>query len=116
MRRARSLAALYTYMLGDVSPTLQVKIARTAELVAIAEATRAAHLRGESSAPLDDLVRVERLAAAAVKQLGIADRKPVPQPSLQEYLASRTGNVTHAPDALPATEAPAAKQRIGEAP
>ena len=92
-RRSDALFKSFTAQLGsDVPPELAVKIVSACELTALAESYRAAFVRGEATVPLDDLVRLERLAHAAVRSLHLdrcnATQK---QPSLTDYLAARGG-------------------------
>jgi len=95
-RRAAKLAATFTAQLaaaGHETATVLVttNIVRAAELTALSEATRARLLRGTLDAShLDDLVRLERLASAAVGKLGLPAGSPLPaSPSLEQYLATR---------------------------
>jgi len=72
-RRAKELREHYTAMLAaagrDVtSVELVATISRAAELQAISEQLRAAALRGLPTSP-DDLVRIERLSAHALRAL-----------------------------------------------
>jgi hypothetical protein len=86
-RRARELARQFERALGDdLTDGQRLAIARAATLTAIAEDRRTRALAGEPAVLLDDLVRVERLAAQAVKVLGIKPPKEPPLPSLQELL------------------------------
>jgi hypothetical protein len=70
----------------EVAPALAVKIAAAAELVALAEQYRGQFMRGESKVPLDDLIRLERLASSAVRSLGLQQRAQPQTPSLADYL------------------------------
>jgi hypothetical protein len=90
-RRARELQATYSEQAGgELTADLAARIRRAAELTALAEAKRAQLMRGdEGAASLDDLVRLERAAVAAVRALRIDDRAKAKQPSLREYLASK---------------------------
>lgn len=92
-RRSDALFKSFTAQLGsDVPPELAVKIVSACELTALAESYRAAFVRGEATVPLDDLVRLERLAHAAVRSLHLDRRNATQkQPSLTDYLAARGG-------------------------
>jgi hypothetical protein len=89
-RRSDALFKSFTQQLGsNVPPELAVKVVAACELTALAESYRAAFVRGEATVPLDDLVRLERLAHAAVRSLRL-DRRDVTQtPTLSDYLAAR---------------------------
>lgn len=92
VRRARELATLYAARLGEIASdaSMTVAIGKAAELTAIAETMRAHALRGDPAVLPDDLVRVQRLADQAVKQLGIKPGPAKPKgPSLSEYLESK---------------------------
>jgi hypothetical protein len=90
-RRARELARQFENALGDsLTDGQRLAIARAATLTAIAEDRRTRALAGEPVL-LDDLVRVERLAAQAVKALGIGQRRESAAPSLDQYLANKDG-------------------------
>jgi len=93
-RRSDALFKSFTQQLGsDVPPELAVKITAACELTALAEQYRAAFVRGEATVPLDDLVRLERLAHAAVRALHLDQRNTTQkQPSLSDYLRSRSGS------------------------
>jgi hypothetical protein len=90
-RRSDALFKSFTAQLGtEVPPELAVKVVSACELTALAEQYRAAFVRGEATVPLDDLVRLERLAHAAVRSLHLDQRKArQKQPSLSAYLAAR---------------------------
>jgi hypothetical protein len=90
-RRGDALFKSFTAQLGsDVPPELAVKIVSACELTALAESYRAAFVRGEATVPLDDLVRLERLAHGLVRGLHL-DRRNTKQttPTLSAYLAGR---------------------------
>ena len=79
-KRSDSLFKSFTAQLGsDVPPELAVKIVSACELTALAESYRAAFVRGEATVPLDDLVRLERLANALVRSLHLDRRNNTPQ-------------------------------------
>ena len=88
-RRRDALVAMFTAQLaGEVPPALVVKIATAAELVALAERYRASFMRGAALVPLDDLVRLERLAAGAVRGLHLDRHRPQPGgPTLRRHHA-----------------------------
>jgi hypothetical protein len=88
-RRRDALVAMFTAQwAGEVPPALAVKIAAAAELVALAEQYRASFMRGAAMVPLDDLVRLERLAGQSVRALGFGRHKPQQAgPSLADILA-----------------------------
>jgi hypothetical protein len=85
-KRRAVLERMFTAQAGEVTPALAVKIAAAAELVALAESYRGSFMRGAATVPLDDLVRLERLAVQSVRVLGL-DKKPPPgAPSLAAVL------------------------------
>jgi hypothetical protein len=89
-RRAGELREHFTALLDaagrDVSAVeLASAISRAAELQAISEQLRADALRGLPISP-DDLVRLERLSAQAVRWLRLSNAVSKPAPSLAEYL------------------------------
>jgi hypothetical protein len=91
-RRARELREHYTAVLAaagrDVeSVELIAAIGRASELQAISEQLRADALRGLPTSP-DDLVRLERLAAGALRALHLPTAVSKQAPSLSDYLAS----------------------------
>ena len=90
-RRSDALFKSFTAQLGsDVPPELAVKVVSACELTALAEQYRAAFVRGEATVPLDDLVRLERLAHAAVRSLHLDKRNTTQTtPTLSTYLAAR---------------------------
>lgn len=95
VRRARELAAIYRAKLGDVASdaTLAAAITKAAELTAISESMRAGLMRADDSVSADDVVRLQRLADAAVRALDRAAAiKPSNVPSLTEYLAGKHAN------------------------
>jgi hypothetical protein len=84
-KRAKRLAARFREVLGDREHTveLEASIRRAAELCAIGEQLRADMLRGRAVSA-DDLVRVERLSAAAVRALGKSVPSMPTAPSFSE--------------------------------
>jgi hypothetical protein len=91
-RRRRDLIATYVAALGGadkVSPTAMNDIVRAADLVAIAEKSRADALRGEN-VDLSALIRLEGAADRAVRRLGIKPGVAVVKPlSPLEYAARK---------------------------
>jgi hypothetical protein len=87
-RRAdRLIAAFKADLGGDVTPTILTQIERAAVLTAVAEDARARRLAGDLTITLDDLVRVDRLAAAATRALGIGQKRVPVHVPLRERLA-----------------------------
>jgi hypothetical protein len=86
--RARKLAASFEAEIGGSTTTAaRIAIERAATLTVVAEDARARRLAGDLSITLDDLVRTDRAAAAAVRALGL-DPKPKPMAvPLRERLA-----------------------------
>jgi hypothetical protein len=94
-KRARQLREHYQAVLTADGRALTIELAarvtKASELVALAEDMRANMLRGAADVCADDLVRMQRLADASVRQLGITTwTKPQPT-TLEEYLAKREG-------------------------
>jgi hypothetical protein len=78
--KARKLAASFEAALakaGEVTAATHIAIERAAALVVVAEDARARRLGGDMTVTLDDLVRVDRVAAQALRALGISV-KPEP--------------------------------------
>jgi hypothetical protein len=91
-RRRRDLIRDYVTALGGaekVPPATMNDITRAADLVALAEKTRADALRGDA-VDMGDLVRLEGAADRAVRRLAIKPGTPT-GPTLQEYLAAKYG-------------------------
>jgi hypothetical protein len=63
-------------------------IVEASQLKAFAEDMRARQLIGEAVSP-DDLVRMQRLADATERRLGLDQRREPAGPTLQEYFAAR---------------------------
>jgi hypothetical protein len=57
---------------GDLSPGRKLAIRRAAGIVALAEVTRLRRLAGDPNTSIDDVVRVERLAARALRDCGLS--------------------------------------------
>ena len=89
-RRIEELQALFLTALADRerTPMLAHKVRQAAELLAMAEKGRGDYLRGEHC-QLDDVVRAERRAEAAVAALGLTDAKPKPSPTLAQLLGGK---------------------------
>jgi hypothetical protein len=87
-RRRVELIKVFEAALGGQvpPPPLRLRIEAAAEMTVIAERARAGFLAG--SVALDDVVRVERAAASAVRTLRIGDRKPQAE-TLHDYLAAK---------------------------
>jgi hypothetical protein len=87
-RRAKELIRQFEVALGEgITDGQRLAIHRAAVLTAVAEDTRMRRLAGEAI-PLDDLVRVDRLAAQAVRQLGISSAaKPAVASTFAEIAA-----------------------------
>jgi len=73
---------------GAVSPLQAAAVRRAAELVCIAEASRAKHLQGDFSIALDDIVRLDAAADRALRRLGLRPDAPKPHVPLREQLAA----------------------------
>jgi hypothetical protein len=90
-RQAKELLTQFTEALGadELSDGMKLFAGRAAVLCALAEDARMRRLSGEA-VNLDDLVRLDRLAANAVRSLGIRTTPTKPAtPSLAEYVRSR---------------------------
>jgi len=86
-RRARELREHYTAVLSSREQTIELiaAISRASELQAISEQLRADALRGLPTSP-DDLVRIERLAASALRALHLPSGSSKPEPTVDQYL------------------------------
>jgi len=89
--RARKLVATFEAELANGGIlTAQTRIAaeRAATLVVLAEDARARRLAGDTKISLEDVVRMDNVAARAIKALGLGRRRPGrPAQTLGEYLA-----------------------------
>jgi hypothetical protein len=89
-RRYRALEQMFRQRLGTVAvadPVVVAAIERAARLVALAEDAAAKALNADPRISLDDLVRLERCAAAAVRRLHLERYTPQPPgPTLSEIL------------------------------
>jgi hypothetical protein len=93
MRRRRDLIGMYVAALGNqITDRKMVEIVRAADLVAACETQRALSLRGQ---PVDvlALVRLENLAARAVKALGIKTDEQSTE-TLSDYLDTLADEAT----------------------
>ncbi len=97
-RRLRDLYAAYMVALGHpAGPTTHAAVLAACELLVAAENARAALLAGDGD--VDQVVRLENLAARAVRRLGLrpTNAKP-PAPTLADYLQSLPPDAGDAPD------------------
>jgi hypothetical protein len=93
-KRIDELRALYeaAFPAGELSPMRRERIGEAAQLKAMAEAERGAWMRGEARCDLDELIRLERRAVAAVKALGIVEETRARKPSpLAEHFSRPPG-------------------------
>jgi hypothetical protein len=91
-QRATRLRAHYFALLEQAGRDVQsveliAALDRAAELQAISEHLRADALRGR--AVFDDLVRIERVAASALRALRLPSASSAPPPTLAEYLRAK---------------------------
>jgi hypothetical protein len=77
-RRAVQLAGVFRARLGPDGddPVLLVEVERAAHLVALSEAASARALRADPKVSLDDIVRLQRAAVAAMRRLHLDRHKP----------------------------------------
>jgi hypothetical protein len=96
-KRIDELKALFAsaFSAADVTSMRRERIAEAAQLKAMAENERGAWMRGEARCDLDELIRLERRAVAAVKALGIEEARARPTSTLDNirraYPAARLG-------------------------
>jgi hypothetical protein len=90
-RRAAQLMRQLEAALGDdITEGQRLAVSRAAVMTAIAEDARVRKLNGATDITLDDLVRLDRVAAHAVRQLGITAAPAKPSgPTLADYLSTR---------------------------
>jgi hypothetical protein len=92
-RRISDLVRSHLRALNDPSDiNVQAACVACAELQVLAEEARAAALAQAGAGDLDQVVRVQRLANAALHRLGLDRIKPrddKPTPSLDQYLTSK---------------------------
>jgi hypothetical protein len=113
-RRLRDLFQSYIAALSNPSdPATQAAVLAAAELTVAAEAARARLLAGDGD--IDSVVRIENLAARALRRLNIKPASKPPVPSLREYLARRAAAAHVAPPAEGASTQPATETSISEA-
>jgi hypothetical protein len=88
-RRAAQLMQQFEAALGgNLTDGQRLAVSRAAVMTAIAEDARMRKLNGATDVTLDDLVRLDRVAALAVRDLGLDRRKREPvAPTLAEHLA-----------------------------
>jgi hypothetical protein len=95
-RRIKDLADAYAERLGGWSQLTDLETAavrRAAEMTALAEAERTRRLAGETNTTIDDLVRIDRLAAQTVRALDIYRRRePRPPSALDALLPDPEGD------------------------
>jgi hypothetical protein len=93
-RRYKQLLATFRERLGlDANPDLllQAAVERAAQLQALSEQASARALRGDPAIAYDDVVRLARLSAHALRHLHLDRRNATQQPSLADCLRSRGG-------------------------
>jgi hypothetical protein len=107
-RRRRELIDIYIAALGgpaSLSEGQRLDIRKAAELTALAEQARARAMReGTSDASeLSAMIRLEGMAARAVRALNIKPQASQPKPpSLAEYLASKRASAAGETNGAPA--------------
>jgi hypothetical protein len=92
-KRIKRLVSLFeaAFPAEALGPLKREQIATAAQLQGMAEEERGKWMRGEARCDLDELIRLERRAVAAVKALGIEETRDR-QVTLADYLAARAGN------------------------
>jgi hypothetical protein len=109
-RRIVELADALAERLGGwsvVSPLQAAAVRRAAELVCLAEASRAKHLQGDFSVVLDDIVRLDAAADRALRWLGLGKPGVQPRPAtIREYLAARQTSPPGPPATTPTRSEP----------
>jgi hypothetical protein len=95
-KRAKQLIAHFLGVLRDREITLDLEAAvcRASELLAIAEQLRADRLRG-LPVPADDIVRTDRLANLALRQLGLRGEPAKPAVPRGPSLAALLQGASH---------------------
>jgi hypothetical protein len=87
-RRAKKLELAFAAELGDALSEAQlVAVKRAAEMVAIAEETRARWLSGDWKTTGTDVVRIDGAARRAILDLGLPAANVRPAETLEQYLA-----------------------------
>jgi hypothetical protein len=101
-KRIRDLYRSYWDAIGRPSnPAIQAAVLAASELMVAAEGARAEFLAGRGD--IEQIVRLENLAARAVRRLGIKPDAAVPTPQTPaEYLARRTAERAGKPSRDPA--------------
>jgi len=88
-KRSRQLREYLTEQLlkagREMTLELTVAVNRASELAALGEELRGAALRGRGIGA-DDVVRVERLSAAALRALHLPSGSSKPEPTVDQYL------------------------------
>jgi hypothetical protein len=103
-RRRRELIAIYVAALGGpaaLSEGQRIDIRKAAELTALAEQARARAMRegATGAGELTAMVRLEGMAARAVRALNIKPRAAQPKPpTLADYVASKRAEAADKPD------------------
>jgi len=90
-RRVRDLAATYTAAMGGGEGLTAIdreNILKAAQLTVAAEDMRRRSLKGEEI-DLASLIKLENLAARAVRALNLGVKRKAPAASLQDYLRSK---------------------------
>jgi hypothetical protein len=101
-RRTRDLYRSYFDAIGRPgNPAIQASVLAAAELMVAAERARAEFLAGRGD--VEQIVRLENLAARSVRRLGIkAGAAVAPPPTPAEYLARRAAERAGKPSGDPA--------------
>jgi hypothetical protein len=91
-KRTRELREHYRAALvsagRELTVDLAMKVDKAAELMALCESMRANMLRGVGDVCADDMVRMQRLADASVRQLGLQAAPAKPTASLRERIVA----------------------------
>jgi hypothetical protein len=75
---------------GNLSEGQRLAVTRAATMAAIAEDARTRRANGDRAVNLTDLVRLDRVSALAIRQLGIgAKREPDPARALEDHLLAK---------------------------
>jgi hypothetical protein len=116
-RRIRDLYRDYSNALGKPAESaIQAAVLAAAELMVAAEAARAALLAGAGD--IEQVVRLENLAARAVRRLGIRPGAAPKPPSIRDYVRGLepAPAPAGAPSVVPASTSPPATETHHEAP
>jgi hypothetical protein len=105
-KRIRDLFRAFQTAAGDAGdPATVANILAAAELTVAAEAARAALLAG--SGDIEQVIRLENLAARSVRRLGIKPAAAPKPPSIHEYVRGLApGEPAGAPAGAPASNSP----------